>query len=289
MPTYDLGDPVPLTVQTYDATGTLADAGAITVTITHPDGLTTDTPTPTHPSTGQYQTDYMAAEPGHYDVRWVATGANTSAYTDSFDVLEANPRYIVSLADAKELLRFANTTASDEEIRRYNAAATELIETYLDQIVVRKPITAEEHYYNDYHHRPGRRLVTPSTGSYSAASTQLWVNHRPVLSLTSLGTIDGLYTWNTAGLHVDRDTGEITPLPGFPSLWGDITIDYVAGYQIIPPRIQEAARIVIQHLWGLRRGLAGNLVTQQLPGFNIGYALPQSVKDLLGPQAPVFA
>jgi hypothetical protein len=285
---YDLGDPVWLAFQATGVNGNLVvPGGAVTATITQPDGTSVSSSV-TNPSVGQYETVFVPSQPGRHSVRWVAAGTSPSTYADVFDVSDASPPYIVGLDDAKTLLRFDDTD-SDAELRRYNAAATFMVEQYLDQVVIRRVITGEEHYYSSYRHRVGRVLVTPSTRAFHATTDAIFVNKRPVLSLTGVATIDGLYTWDVNGLHVDKSTGALSPLPGFPSLWGDLTIDYVAGYQVIPANIQEAARIMIQHLWATRRGLAGNLVTQQLPGFNIGFAIPQSVKDLLGPQPPVFA
>lgn len=285
MATIDLGDPVPdLAVETRDAAGVLADAGLVVLTITKPDNTTT-TPAVNHDDVGKYSADYFPPAPGHYNVRWVASGINSAVYTDSFDVLEANPRYIVSLSDAKDLLRFQGNTTADEELRRYSEAATDMIERYLDQVVVRRVITGEEHF-------TGRSLYySYAAPSYPSARVVrgIYLNKRPVLSVTSVETLDGLFTWDVNLLNVNMETAEIKPLPGAPNLWGDILVDYIAGYQIIPANIQEAARIMIQHLWATRRGLGGNLVTQQLPGFNIGFALPQAVKDLLGDRPPVFA
>lgn len=285
---YDLGDSVLLPFQSTAPNGNLVvPDGAVTATITQPD----ETPVAasvTNPSTARYETVFVPTQSGRHSIRWTVAGSNQSSYADVFDVAEGSPPYIVGLDDAKTLLRFDDTD-SDEELRRYNAAATYMIEQYLDQVVIRRHITAEEHYYSSYRHHAGRVLVTPSTHGFDVATTAIWVNKRPVISLTSVATIDGLYTWDVTGLHVDKFTGELTPLPGSASLWGDLTVSYVAGYTIIPANVLEAARIMIQHLWATRRGLSGNIVTQQLPGFNIGFALPQSVKDLLGPQPPVFA
>ena len=285
---YDLGDSVLLSFQSTAPNGNLVvPDGAVTAVVTQPDD-TPATVSVTNQAAARYETVFVPTQSGRHSIRWTVAGSNRSSYADVFDVAEASPPYIVSLDDAKTLLRFDDTD-SDEELRRYNAAATYMIEQYKDQVIVRRSIVAEEHYYSSYRSHAGRVLVTPSTRGYDVATSAIWVNKRPVISLTSLGTIDGLYTWDITGLHVDKETGELTPLPGFPSLWGDLTVSYTAGYTIIPANIQEAARIMIQHLWGLRRGLSGNIVTQQLPGFNIGFAIPQSVKDLLGPQPPVFA
>jgi hypothetical protein len=285
---YDLGDSALLAFQATAPNGNLVvPDGAVTATITQPD-TTPVTVSVTNPAPARYETVFVPTQSGRHSIRWTVAGTYQSSYVDVFDVAEASPPYIVGLDDAKTLLRFDDTD-SDEELRRYNAAATYMIEQYLDQVVIRRTITAEEHYYSSYRHHAGRVLVTPSTRAFDVATTAIWVNKRPVIDLTSVATIDGYYTWDVTGLHVDKVTGELTPLPGFPSLWGDLTVSYTAGYTIIPANIQEAARIMIQHLWATRRGLSGNIVTQQLPGFNIGFAIPQSVKDLLGPQPPVFA
>jgi hypothetical protein len=285
MPTIDLGDPVPgLAIETRDRDGNLADAGTVVLTITKPDN-TTAQPTVSHDTTGQYSADYVPTDPGHYNIRWEATGANTSAYADSFDVLEESPRYIVSLSDAKALLNFSGTSVSDEELRRYNEAATSMIERYVDQVVVRRAITGEKHSV-------GGSLSTnwyPGIGPYGRYKTSVFLDHRPIISVTNIQSVDGLYTWDSNLVYLNTSTGEVMPQPGSPGFFGELLCDYVAGYQIIPSNYQEAARLIIQHLWATRRGLGGNLITQQLPGFNIGFAIPQAVKDLLGDQPPVFA
>ena len=90
MATYDLGDVVTLTATVRDANGALADAGAITCTITLPDGTTTS-PTPTHPSTGSYTATYTPAVAGRFAVKWLATGANAGAFADDFTVVAGVP------------------------------------------------------------------------------------------------------------------------------------------------------------------------------------------------------
>lgn len=281
---YDLGDAVWLGFRATTASGNLTSAAVtVTVTITQPDGVTV-TPAVTPSSVGQYETVFTPTQAGLHAVRWAAVGADPSAHTDSFDVRGTNPRYIVSLEDAKELLQFTDEV-SDEVLRGYNEAATYMIERYLDQTVVRKPVAGERHC-------AGGSLTTnwyPGSGPYGAYRTSVFVDHRPVLSLTAVGSVDGLHTWDPTLLYLNGETGEVTTKPGSPGLFGDLLVDYVAGYQVIPANIQESARMMIQHLWATRRGLGGNLITQQLPGFNIGFAIPQAVKDLLGNQPPVFA
>jgi hypothetical protein len=90
MATYDIGDVVTLTCTVRDAGGALADAGAITCTITLPDG-TTAGPTPAHPSTGTYTATYTPAAAGRFAVKWVATGTNAGAFADDFTVIGSVP------------------------------------------------------------------------------------------------------------------------------------------------------------------------------------------------------
>lgn len=286
---FDLGDSVWLPFQATGTNGNLAaPSGAVTVTIVQPDG-TTALPTVTNTSVGRYETVFVPSQSGRHTVRWVAAGAEPSSYSDVFDVSEAAPRYIVSLDDARTLLRFEDTD-SDEELRRYNAAATDMVERYLDQVVVRRAVLAEEHRTHQpvYETNPSGYYRVDSYPS-GWSERRLFLHKRPIISLTSVRTVDNLYNWPIGQLYINGATAEVTPLPGSAGLWGDLLVDYVAGYQVIPANIQEAARIMIQHLWATRRGLGGNLITQQLPGFSIGFAIPQVVKDLLGDQPPVFA
>lgn len=85
MSVYDLGDVVSLAVAITDSTGAAANAGAVTCTITLPDD-TTDTGTVTNTAVGQYAVVYTPPQSGRYTVEWVATGANASAFVDTFTV-----------------------------------------------------------------------------------------------------------------------------------------------------------------------------------------------------------
>lgn len=116
--------------------------------------------------------------------------------------------------------------------------------------------------------------------------------HTPVVSLTSLTPVlaTGLPV-DVAGLHVDGKTGIIRRTDGTPFAGGPWTAVYTAGRGAVPPTINLAARILLQHLWrtqyGASRGL-GSIgggddydVTQPVPGF--GYAVPNRVLELLQP------
>lgn len=110
---YPLGDPVPLTFEVVDGNGDLAAPGALTLTITLPDG-TTVTPTPDNPSTGIYTCDYASAQTGRHIARFVATGANAGAVEQVFDVTP-NALARVTLAMAKSYL--GSTSWADDQVQ----------------------------------------------------------------------------------------------------------------------------------------------------------------------------
>lgn len=259
---YDFGDPVPITVEVRDLDGNLADADLVVVTITHPDQVTTETPPVDHPSLGRYQVDYYPPTPGRYAWRANAIGNATSAYADSFDVSDPLPNSIISLLDARDTLRLSSTV-EDEDLRLYVESTTAIIERHLNQVVVRRTITEDYRvgaptmgdYYPGYYYGGGGSNY-PSwyyrdSAAYAAGVT---LKQTPVVSLVSVASLDGLRTWNISDLHVDTNTGLVTPLPATASLWGPITITYIAGYQTIPANYQQAARFILQDLWASRRG-----------------------------------
>lgn len=261
---HDLGDVVPLTIETRDAAGVLANAGVVTLTLTLPD-QTAVTPSVINPSTGRYQVDYPTTQVGRHNVRWLATGLHASAYVDSFDVRPAVVNGIISLSDARDILRFTGTTL-DEDLRWYVEAATDIIERYIQQTVVRRSYT-ETHFDVRY----GQDVV---------------LNHYPVISITNLSSVDGLRAWSVSGFYADKDTGTLVRLPGGGLLWGDVVITYVAGRVSIPANYQVAAKIIIQHLWSTRRGMGSAPALGRFGEFatpvGLGFALPNAAKELLG-------
>lgn len=235
---FDFSDPVPLSINVKDLNGNLADAGAVTLTITLPNG-TSITSTPLNPATGVYQYDYQPTMAGRHVARWVATGANASSFVDTFDVRLANPDYLVSLADVKRYLNILTTT-NDEELRGFIEAATGIIEDVTGPVVVRS--VAETHT------RPGRVLVLRSA---------------PVVSLTSITSVltnSGL-SYDVTALDVDTDTGIVRRIDGLPLVWRrpgfaptPVRIVYTAGRPVVPAAITMAAQVIIDHLWETQRG-----------------------------------
>ncbi|MGW3992356.1 hypothetical protein ACWEF6_02600 [Amycolatopsis sp. NPDC004772] len=262
---FDLGDVVPLSVS-IDVAGVPTD-GTVTLTVTKPDG-TVDTPTPVHGATGQYSCDYLAATPGRHVVRWVSSSPN-AAYTDVFDVREAELGAIVSLKDMKTHLDIKGTSR-DEELRGVIEAVTGMIEEHLGMAAVRSTRTEE--------HKIRAGLV---------------LNWTPVQSLVSMALVDGTYTWNVADLHVSPAGVVTSPLGVAP--YGHLTVTYVAGPSVVPARYREAAIYTVQHLWRSKRpekgassrggsGLDSSMGYQQA-----GYALPNYAIECLGAGMPGLA
>lgn len=267
---HDLGDTIRLAAECRDAAGTLANAVTAALTITLPDGTTTS-PAVTNPpaQTGRYTVDYVTVQPGRHAVRWQFT-TPASAYSDVFDVAEASPPLILSLAKAKAHLEIgADVTAFDEELRDWLASVTRGVEHFAGVCVRRTVI--EKH----------------DVGTVQ----QLALRRTPVLSVTSVAAVrTGGTSYDPAGLDVDGPTGIVERLDG-GTMTGPLRVTYVPGRAVVPPNLLTAARIILQHLWRTRYGgsrAAGGLgggddfsVTEPLPGF--GYAIPNRAMQLLEP------
>lgn len=229
----ELGDVVPLSITVRDAAGAPADATTVTLSITQPDGTAATITNPrTSTTAGVYDYDFTPVQAGRHNVRWVATGANASAYEDVFDVAATPSRAIVSLANVKARLG-KNSTATDEELRRVVAAATDWIESEIGP-VVRQTRT---------------RTVTPSGG-------MLFLDG-PVISLTTVVAAYGYPgTYDPLTMFLDGDTGIVRPAyAGLPFCY-PVTVTYLAGRAVVPALVQEAALDYIEWLWESRRGAA---------------------------------
>lgn len=274
----DLGDVLPFSADLYSAPpdqgGELVNALSVVLTITLPDG-TTLTPTLGDPvATGQYRYNYPSTMAGRHTGRWLFTffGGSTTAYTETFDVRPADPGDIISLTDAKAALnKSATDTADDEEIRSMIEAITRVVENHLQETVARRSVT-------EYGTVRGGVLVLGAT---------------PVLSLTSVASLDGVVTWDPANLLVaDPDAGLVTAASG-RSLSGNVQVTYTAGYAVVPANYAEAAKIILRHLWQIQQapGIGppspfGDETTITPSG--MGFAIPNRAVELLGGRPPVM-
>jgi len=271
----DLGDVHPLTVDIKDANGVLANAGTVTLTITLPD-LTTVTPAVTNPSTGRYQVDYPTVQAGRHQVRWLATGANASAFVDIFDVRPAFPAYLFSLADAKLQLN-STSTADDEELRTFIEATTAVVERIRNQAIVRRTIV--EH----------RDLGMPPVHGAPGILQHFTLANYPVLSLTSVVAEDGGLIWNVADMKV-TPAGVVEVLQG-GIVWGPVVFTYEAGMTQVPAECGLGGRVILQHLWETQRGTYGAPRAGGLGETTtvLGYSIPNRAVELLGSAPSGFA
>lgn len=271
----DVGDLYRTSMTLTSPSGGLVNAGTMSLTITLPDATTFPVSPVTPMTTGQYQYDYQTTQPGRHVARWVGTGANPGAYVEAFDVLDATPRYIISLADAKQQVNISDTSA-DDELRGYIESATDVVERVRGEAMVRRTFI-EEHE------------VTYAGGRMALSWT-------PVVSLVSVVMIDGWVTWDVSRLHVNSTTGVVSTTfqSGLFQLFGRLAVTYVAGYQVIPASFQLAGAIIVNHLWQTQRGnrgaprVGGGISdTTMVPGF--AFAVPNRALELLGTGMPGFA
>lgn len=265
---FDLGAVVPLGTTVRDSAGALANAGAMALAITLPDNTTVSVPTVAPTSTGIYAYDYPTAQAGRHVVRWVATGLNAGAYTDVFDVREASPPMLFSLAGAKAKLDIPSTsTSDDEELREFIEATTQCVEFFVGPVVQR---TVQQVLQGD---------------------REMWVlNTLPVLAVSA---ITPLQIWQqgieVSVLDVDTVTGILRRKDALWFFSGEYRVTFTAGRTAVTPNISLAAKLILQHLWrtnyGAARGLTGIgggedfAVTEQVPG--LGYAIPNRALQLL--------
>lgn len=268
---YDLGDTVTdMWGEVKDADGALTAAATAELTIYLPDE-TTATPTVSNPSTGIYGLDYVPALEGRH-AWWLHTTGPDTAKTGSFYVNPVIERSIISLADARTQLNMVSN-ASDEELRQVIGAATVAVENYLNRAIAR-----------------ATRVEYPVVRS----GDPLILSWTPVLSLTSVATVDGATTWDVDSLFVSPNTGIVSPLAGGTAPSGQLAVTYAAGMTYIPPNYREATEIIAQHLWDAKRGTKGGARPGGLdtPGAGItsfGYSIPNRAKELLGNTPPLVA
>jgi len=231
---YDLGDIVGLAVTVKDATGTAANATAVTCTITLPDG-TTATPSVSNAITGSYTVDYSPTLAGRYLVRWLATGTNASSYTDAFTVNDPADLSLLSLTDAKQYLNITSSSA-DEELRQFILEASDIAERLTSRQLRRKTYTE----------------------AYSVNGPYFSLKQQPVISVTTV-TEDGVTL--TAGTDYVLDTALGILYRGStlsPLYWhagqDNISVTYVAGEGNPSPTAVLLVKELTRHRWRTQRG-----------------------------------
>jgi len=277
---YPLGQPIRLSTTVKDVTGTLVNAGALTllVKLAQADGTQSTTGTyasPANDGTGLYHQDIPVtdlASVGHYQYSWTSTGTGAGVSFGEFDVFDALAETsVLPLQDAKDALNIPQaTTTFDTEIASYIATIRSSLEKATGGPLVNRTITERSEMMQN-------QTVIP-------------VRQRPLVSVTSIASASGSAIDISGGLDLDTNAGLIRRQLGLPfygpffSWLPKVSVVYVAGWGVsVPAAFNTFARIVLQHLWTSQRGPAalpmggGEMVT--VPGF--GFAIPNMAAELL--------
>jgi hypothetical protein len=263
-----------------DVTGTLVDAGTLTlvVKLAQADGTTVTTGTyasPAHDSVGTYHQDIPVADLaglGHYQYVWTSTGAGAGASFGDFDVFDPFEQAVLPLQDAKDMLNIPQAiTTYDAEIASWVATIGTSLEGMTGGPLVNRTITSER-------------------AEMTAGQTVIAVRQRPLVSVTSVTSVSGAAVSISGGLDIDPNAGTFRRKDGWP-FYGpfpwlpQVNVTYVAGWGTsVPAAFNAAARIILDNLWQTQHGpsvrpsMGGQEMTTP-PGF--GFAIPNRAAQLL--------
>jgi uncharacterized phiE125 gp8 family phage protein len=192
-------------------------------------------PTVTKASTSVYTVAYTPTQTGTHRVRWVATGANASAYQDTFDVTVWDSP--VSLTDIRTHLNLTGST-SDEELRAVAATATSMVEARTGPLL--------------------RRSITES--GLTADGTQVQLHHYPTVSVTTV-TESGSTIAGTAYTLIP-DAGILHRPWGWSPDPAAVTVTYVAGRSTVPATLRTAVLECVRELWLTQRASSSTVIGQ---------------------------
>lgn len=264
---YIVGDVLPFAVSVKDAAGVLANAGAMTLTVLRDDVAVAGSPfTVTPTSTGLYDRDVTSTAAGRYVGYWLATGTNSGAHTQVFEVGSAADAGLVSLAQVKAHLG-KTTTRDDDELELMIAAATESIEDRVGP-VVRRTVTGERQRHN--------------------GTEAIYLRQAPVISVTSVTPVDGGTALTVGLLDIDPTTGRVAYADGSTRFGSGVYLwTYVAGRSLVPAGLQLAALNYIRGSWETQRGaaglpLAGAEEATEVPGMGlVNWRLEQDLRPFV--------
>lgn len=276
----DLGEAIRRSLQLSDENGDdVAPDSIPTWSVTLPD-LTAGISPVVHTGmgVGQFYVDYPTIQAGlHADVWTAVVGGLTAKFApDTFAVRATSPGSVLSLTEARRALRIESEDPDrDEEIRDVLDGIVDLIEGFTGRVYRRQQFT-------ETHDGGGGALLLRRT---------------PVISIVTV--VEGGSTLTAGNWTLDDNAGLLHrggTVAAIPWLWGrqNITVNYVAGASVCPPRVRDAAKIALMHRWGMYRhgsdqprivGSDGEYATN-----SPGSALPREVELMLARDtAPGFA
>jgi hypothetical protein len=235
---YSIGDLVPLSCTVKDANGALADAGAMNLTVTAPDGTSDNRGIQAHVSTGLYGFDYPTTMAGRYMAVWTATGANGGTYTEYAIILATDTQSFVSLRDAKDRCTIPlNDTSHDAQLETMIPACCAVIVGIIGDV-----------------------LPTPYTETQDGGSATIMLRRFPVSKANIVSVVENGVDI-TSEIVLDEYTGVIIhqvylyQRKHFRDGYQNIVITYKAGRTTIKPNIVHAALDLIElHMQGYMTG-----------------------------------
>ncbi|WP_433445651.1 hypothetical protein [Nonomuraea sp. CA-141351] len=264
---FDLGDPVPLSVTITNAAGAPENAGNVALTITLPDG-TAHSQASVPGTDGAYGYIYETVQAGLHRVRWVATGVNACAFTDVIDVEPADGAPFISLADTKHFLKKDPArTEDDEALRWFIGAACQTIEDRMGYV---SPHTA--------------------VANVSARRGVIVLPDRPVISVVSVVRLPGGEVVPAADPLAGTDGYELKHDEGVllvPAWCGAARVTTRVGRTPLPQNFRLAGLELTGHLWqGSQHNNAGGRPrvgdAAAVAASMHPFALPWRVTGLLG-------
>lgn len=250
MSVIDLGAPVVSVWPGAPAGGTYA------VAITRPDG-TSFTPPAITPGPAP-QVSFVPDVPGRWRIAWTST-VEAGAFTDVANVWPADPKFIISLDDARLACNFPPNTdpAKLEDLRLYIAAATPIIEDIVGPVVVRT-----------------ETQVIPKGWLYGAL-------YHPVTTITSVVYADST-TVPVDAYVSDPAKGLLTF--NYPTTQA-VTVTYTTGTAIVPHNVRLATRALVKHSWDVDKQEMRNRTNPDAAWTPSGYAVPKRVIELCQPSS----
>lgn len=255
---YDIGSLPQVQVVWTNLTGAATDS-ATTLTVTAPDG-TTSSPAVTHASLGTYTATFPVTQAGTYLYHFATADVLTAVAESQITVRPSGVR-LISLADAKAQLNIT-TTAQDGELADLIDSLTTDIEYVVGPVIPR-----------------------PCTETLAINGTSFALSNYPAVSLTSITAASPYFIAPPlADLQLDGATGMVYRTSGV-WIYGRFIAVYQAGLASIPPAVNEAARIVLQHQWDTQHNPAANRPVafgeqmSVVPG--MAYAIPDRAAEKL--------
>lgn len=272
MTTYEVGQTAAVQLKVTSDGTTLADLGGgnPTCTVTKPDGTTTSA-TVTKVATGVYNGTLVTTMAGRHRFTFTGTGTNSGAlpWSDVVDVWPADPRLIISLADARAALNLpTGTRVADDELRLYISATTQIIEDIVGPV-----LTEGSHSWS-------------TSGGDAAILLPERVN--AITSVTENGnTLTSTEYVLSAAAGILYRGSTINPMFWAPGV-NNVTVTYSVGAQVIPPNIILAAREEVRFLYSIGQQGGRPSLGGQTTDFTFtpsGFAVPNRVAELCAPSS----